>query len=141
MVDISTAAGILVSVPKSSALATSRRELSQDVSFGVGTVGTLLVVEQSTLGNAPEVCENVMYTVVHGSPNPSRLLRVDDSVSAMLFVSIDIYLSPKKKDIFTFLYLDHREIGGSVGDGAPRGRTRDPRYGQKVETGAGAEIH
>ena len=45
MLDISTAVGKM-EVPKRSALETSRRELSEDVSFGIGT-GTLLVVEQS----------------------------------------------------------------------------------------------
>ena len=41
----------IVSVPKRPALATSRRELSENVSFGVGTIGTLLVVEQSSSEN------------------------------------------------------------------------------------------
>ena len=50
MVDISTVG--MVSVPKSSALETYRRELSDDVSFGVGT-GTLLVVEESSLEKRP----------------------------------------------------------------------------------------
>ena len=50
MLDISTAVGIvgiigIVSVPKWSALETSRGELSVDVSFGMGT---LLVAEQSS---------------------------------------------------------------------------------------------
>ena len=49
VVDISTMVG-LVSVPKRSALETSRRELSEDVSFGIGT---LLGVEQSSLKNRP----------------------------------------------------------------------------------------
>ena len=49
MVDISTAVGT-VTVPKPSALETSRREISEDVSFGVGT---LLVVEQSSQENRP----------------------------------------------------------------------------------------
>ena len=39
-------------MPKRSALETSRRELSEDVSFGIGT-GTLLVVQQSSLENRP----------------------------------------------------------------------------------------
>ena len=47
MIDISTAVGIL-SVPKRKALGTSRRELSERVSFGIGT---LLVVEQSGFEN------------------------------------------------------------------------------------------
>ena len=54
MVDISIVG--IVPVPKRSALETSRQVLSEDVSFGigtVGTVGTLLVVEQSTLENRP----------------------------------------------------------------------------------------
>ena len=42
--------GGIVSVPKKSALKTSRRELSEDVSFGIGT---LLGVEQSSLKNRP----------------------------------------------------------------------------------------
>ena len=44
-VGILTAVGI-VSVPTSSALETLRRELAEDVSFGIGT---LLLVEQSIL--------------------------------------------------------------------------------------------
>ena len=51
MVDISTVG--VVSVLKSSALGTCRRVLSEDVWFGIGTIGTLLVVEQSTLENRP----------------------------------------------------------------------------------------
>ena len=43
---------IIVSVPKWSAVETCRRELSEDVSFGIGT-GTLLVVEQSSLETPP----------------------------------------------------------------------------------------
>ena len=57
MVDISMVGivGIvgLVSVPKRPALEASRRELSRDASFGIGTVGTLLVAEQSSLENHP----------------------------------------------------------------------------------------
>ena len=44
----------IVSVPKKKVgiLETSRRELSEDVSFGIGTgTGTLLVVEQSSSEN------------------------------------------------------------------------------------------
>ena len=48
MVDISTVR--IVSVSKRSAAETSRRELSEDVSFGIGTV---LVVEQLSLENLP----------------------------------------------------------------------------------------
>ena len=48
MVDTST--GGMVPVPKSSALETSRRELSEDVSFGIST---LLVVEQSSWEKRP----------------------------------------------------------------------------------------
>ena len=69
MVDISTVG--IVSVPKRSALKTSRRELSEDVWFGIGTAGTLLVDEQSSseerpkgVWNALRVC--VIYTVVSG---------------------------------------------------------------------------
>ena len=50
MVGISTDG--IVSVPKSSAWETSRRELSEDVPFGIGT-GTFSVVEQSSLENRP----------------------------------------------------------------------------------------
>ena len=50
MVDISTVG--TVSVPKRWAWETSPRELSEDVSFCVGT-GTLLVVEQSGLESRP----------------------------------------------------------------------------------------
>ena len=57
MVDISTAVGI-VSVPKRWALEASRRELSVDVSFGMGT---LLVVGAIELGQPPQ--GDVMYTV------------------------------------------------------------------------------
>ena len=46
MLDVSTVG--IVSVPNRSVLETSRRELLEDVSFGVGT---LLVVEQSSLEN------------------------------------------------------------------------------------------
>ena len=42
-----------MSVPKRSALEVSRSELSEDVSFDMGTIGTLLVVEQSSLENRP----------------------------------------------------------------------------------------
>ena len=52
VLDMSRVVGI-VSVPKKQALERSRRELSEDVSFGVGTVGALLVVEQSSLENRP----------------------------------------------------------------------------------------
>ena len=48
MVDISMVG--IVSVPKQSALKTSRLELSKDISFGIGA---LLVVEQSSLENRP----------------------------------------------------------------------------------------
>ena len=54
MFDISTVG--IVPVPKRSALETFCQVLSEDVSFGigtVGTVGTLLVVEQSSLENCP----------------------------------------------------------------------------------------
>ena len=49
MVDVSTVG--IVSAPKSSDLETSRRELSEDVSGGIGA---LLVAEQSSLGNRPK---------------------------------------------------------------------------------------
>ena len=48
MLDISTVG--TVSVPKRPALEASRRELSENVSFGIST---LLVVEQSILENRP----------------------------------------------------------------------------------------
>ena len=47
--DISTVG--IVSTPKRSALEKSGRELSEGVSFGIGT---LLVVEQSSLENRPK---------------------------------------------------------------------------------------
>ena len=52
-----------VSVPKRSALETSRGELSEDVWFGIGTIGTLLVVEKSSLENRPGGCGTPWYTV------------------------------------------------------------------------------
>ena len=63
MIDISTVVGI-VSVPKRSTLDTSRRKLSEEVSFGVGTL--FFVVEQSSLENAPGGCDPYrrIYTVV-----------------------------------------------------------------------------
>ena len=51
MLDVSTVG--IVSVSERSAFETSRRQLSEDVSSGVDPVGTLLVVEQSTLENRP----------------------------------------------------------------------------------------
>ena len=64
MVDIPTVG--IVSVPKRSALEASRRELSEDASFGIGT---LLVVEQSSLEKtAPGGCDihrRVRYSTVH----------------------------------------------------------------------------
>ena len=62
MVDISTTVG-MVSVLKRSALETSRRELSEDVSF---SIGTLLVDEQSSLENRTRGCDNVIHTITHG---------------------------------------------------------------------------
>ena len=52
MVDISTMVGI-VPAPNRSTLETFRRDLSEDASFGIGT---LLVVEQSSLEDSPRVC-------------------------------------------------------------------------------------
>ena len=60
VVDISTAVGI-VPLPRRSALEPSRRERSEAVSFGIGT---LSVVEKSCLENRPRVC--VIFTVVCG---------------------------------------------------------------------------
>ena len=57
MVDISTVG--IVPVPRRWALETSRRELSGDVSFGIGT---LLVVEQSSLKNCPRGVSSSSYT-------------------------------------------------------------------------------
>ena len=51
-VDFPCSASPLVSVPQRSAFETSRRELSEDVSFGIGT---LLVAEQSSL-ILPQAC-------------------------------------------------------------------------------------
>ena len=59
MLDVSTVG--IVSVPNRSVLETSRRELLEDVSFGVGT---LLVVEQSSLDQPPQ--GGVICTVVYG---------------------------------------------------------------------------
>ena len=67
MVDISTV--WLVSVPKGPALVTSRGEISEDVSFGLGT---LLVVEQSYSENRPR---GVWYTpscTVRDTQSPTR---------------------------------------------------------------------
>ena len=62
MVEISTMVGI-VSVPKTAALEPSRRELSEDVPFGIGA---LLVVEQSTLEKRPRGGGHmVAYTVAY----------------------------------------------------------------------------
>ena len=55
VLDISTVG--MMPVPTRSALEESRRELSEDVSFGVGT---LLVVEQSSLENRPR---GVRYSI------------------------------------------------------------------------------
>ena len=57
MVDISTAVSI-VSGPKRSALEPSRRELSEDVSFGIGT---LWIVKQSSLAPPPSVICTAVY--------------------------------------------------------------------------------
>ena len=42
---------LIVSVPKRSALETPCQELSEDVWFGIDTIGALLVVEQSSFEN------------------------------------------------------------------------------------------
>ena len=52
----------IASVSKRSGLGISRRELSQDVSCGVGI---LLIVEQSTFENRPT--GGVVYTVLYGA--------------------------------------------------------------------------
>ena len=62
MLHVSTVGGI-VSVPERSDLETSRRELSEDVPFGIGA---LLVVEQSTLEKRPRGGGHmVAYTVAY----------------------------------------------------------------------------
>ena len=71
--DMSTALGLVPGL-KMSASEISRRELSEDVSFGIGT-GTLLVVEQSSLGKtAPGVW--VWYTPSCAPLAFGRTLRV-----------------------------------------------------------------
>ena len=47
---MSTAVVAIVSVLKRSAFETCRRELSEDVSFGIGTIATLVVVDKIGLG-------------------------------------------------------------------------------------------
>ena len=68
MLNISTAVVGIVPMPKRSALQTISRELSEDVSLGIGTIGTLLVVEYSGLEKRPR---GVGYTqhaaVVYGT--------------------------------------------------------------------------
>ena len=55
--------------PKRSALEPSRRKLSQDISFGIGT---LLVLEQSSLENRPRgVWYTPLYAVRHAAPAPT----------------------------------------------------------------------
>ena len=64
MLDIFTVE--LVSVLKMSALETPTRELSEDVLFGIGTIGTigtLLVVEQSSLES--RLRGHDIYTVLY----------------------------------------------------------------------------
>ena len=61
MVDISTVG--IMSVSKRSALEASRRELSEDVPFGLGT---LLVVEQSILETRPKGAWHT-YAIREGS--------------------------------------------------------------------------
>ena len=63
MLDVSTVG--IVPVRKRPALLTHRRELSEDVSFGIGT-GTLQVVEQSSL-EKPHQGGVILTTVVYGS--------------------------------------------------------------------------
>ena len=67
MLDISTVGQVSVSIR--SALGTSRRELSEDISFGVDTsdtIGTLLVVDQSNVGKRPRgVSYTPSYTVLY----------------------------------------------------------------------------
>ena len=62
MLEISTVG--IRAVPKRTPLEKSRRELSEDVSFGIGTigtVGTLLVVEQSSLETTPGGVIYIIY--------------------------------------------------------------------------------
>ena len=75
MVDIST--GGMVPVPKRSAFETSRRELSEDVSFGIST---LLVVEQSSVENRPRGWHTPSYTVMSLQINIALDSRVFDTV-------------------------------------------------------------
>ena len=66
MFDISTVE--IVAAPKMLALETSRRELSEDVSFGVGT---LLVIEQWSFRKPLQ--GGVIHTVVYGRLCRSRV--------------------------------------------------------------------
>ena len=61
MLDICTIG--IVSLPKRSALEISRRELSEDVSFGIGT----LLVVQSNRSWKKRPQEGVTFTLVYGS--------------------------------------------------------------------------
>ena len=63
MLDASTVG--IVSVPDKSALEASRRELSEDTSFGIGA---LLVVEQSSFGKPPQA--GAIYSVVYRKVAP-----------------------------------------------------------------------
>ena len=85
MLEISTVG--IRAVPKRTPLEKSRRELSEDVSFGIGTigtVGTLLVVEQSSLETTPGGVIYIIYiytavyhtTVVYGIQVSEGLTRV-----------------------------------------------------------------
>ena len=68
MFDISTVVGIVASVPNKSALETTRRELSEDVPFGIGTICTLWVVEHSSFEKSPRgVRHEPSYTALHYS--------------------------------------------------------------------------
>ena len=68
MLDISTLG--IGSVPKRTALGTSRRELPEHTYFGIGS---LLVVEQSSMENRPRGVEcTPPYTTPHFYGNPRR---------------------------------------------------------------------
>ena len=62
VLDISTVGIVLiVSVSKTLALEKCRGELSEDVSFGIATIGTLVLVDRSIeLGKPPQ--RGVIYT-------------------------------------------------------------------------------
>ena len=86
-------AGIVL-VPKRTVLEISRRELSEDVSFGIGTIGTgiLLVVEQSSLEPPPRGYTPLYYFEVYGSLflSVDRPVLYDDRVYLIFLSSIQV---------------------------------------------------